>query len=192
MAQDCKVLSEKRIENFKPLVMSEFDAKNHCTLASITAILNYYGTIGMSSIPKDPDKIFASVKDVAIKNSYYFPVLGTPTIFIPKIIKKVWRSFFYNGTAVNKLFFKNEEAIVNEFVEELEAERPLILSLADGRYKNHSVTVYGYRLVEIGGKRELVGIVNDNWSLSEKYINISKLGKLSSSLFIMSKLAPFR
>ncbi len=191
MSEDYKLISEMRIKNFKPILMSNFTAKNHCTLASITAILGYYREMGMASIPSDMGQIFARVNDIASKNSYYFPALGTPTFFIPKIVNKVWKSFFYNGKAVNRLFFPDEETMVKEFVEELDAERPIILSLADGRYKNHSVTVYGYRLVEIGGKRELIGIVNDNWSLSEKYINISKLGKLSSSLFIMSKLAPF-
>lgn len=184
------MIKERKIHDFQPILMSRFFSKNHCTLSSITAILKYYNKVGFKAIPDDIDEIFKMVEGIARNNSFFFPKLGTAAFFIPAIVNRIWKKLNYKGRAKNKFIFLDYNSINKKFIEELDSFHPVVLSLADGLYKNHSVTIYGYKLVEYGNGKKLIGIVNDNWSLGEKYIDLTNLGKLSSSLFIMSTFSP--
>jgi uridylate kinase len=63
---------------------------------------------------------------------------------------------------------------------------PVVLSITnDGRgyYKNHSVTVVGYRIYKADNKEIKMLILYDNWAFSESLLDYNKLSVLSAIYF---------
>lgn len=71
--------TSKSISGFKLLDMANFEAENHCSLTTLTAIFNYHRSQGYSKIPSDLNTLFGRIKTIATDNGYYTPSGTNPT-----------------------------------------------------------------------------------------------------------------
>lgn len=160
----------KRIEGIPTLLQKEFEnSKNNCTLTSITAVFRFYRDRGYDNIPEDVQTIQRDVRVIAVAN-HFKDEKGTPPTRIATIITKLWAHYGYDGRGSSRYLWK-----WSTFERELKAGRPFILNMANGFYKNHSVTGIGYRLYEKRGFPDVVLLeVLDNRVKEVRYIDFNE------------------
>lgn len=159
-----------RIQGVPVLLQREFEhGKNNCTLTSITAVFRFYRDQGFDHIPEDVNQIQQDVRDIAIAN-YFKDEKGTPPTRIATIVTKLWKRYGYEGHGSSRYLWK-----WSTFERELIAGRPFILNMANGFYKNHSVTGVGYLLFEKPGFPDVVLLqVLDNRVKEVRYIDFNE------------------
>jgi hypothetical protein len=176
------LISEGEIVGFPALLQNNYGGANDCTLTCITAILYYISNKNHRTVD-----IYNHVEEVANKNLYK-PNTGTVSAAIRTIFNQSARRYtektscckYTKGVGFNYNFFKKE----------IDNKNPVILSMRTdgfGYYKNHSVTVIGYK--EYNGAKLLK--IYDNWTLLPSYIDYNKLGTISTAHCLCSKSYPF-
>lgn len=154
------------VTGFIPLLQKDYGKPYDCTLTCITAIL---------SRGKDVEKVYEKVEKVAEKHLYDGDSHGTIPVFIKAIIDKVANVDSKRG--YGKGIGYNWEVIKTI----IRTNKPIVLSMQnDGRnyYKNHSVTIVGFREYNNGEAKLLV--IYDNWKKSVSYVDYDKLSVISS------------
>ena len=154
------------ITGFIPLLQKDYGKPYDCTLTCITAIL---------SRGKNVEETYEKVEKVAEKHFYDGDNYGTIPIFIKSIIDEVAKVNSKRG--YGKGIGYNWETIKTI----IRTNKPIILSMQnDGRnyYKNHSVTIIGFREYN-GGELKLL-VIYDNWKKSVSYVDYDKLNVISS------------
>lgn len=184
------LVRRKSIPGFQPLRMTDFSASNHCSLSSLTAIFRYYHDQGFSAIPASEAEIFQTVLTAAEASHYYHPKIGTPVFFIGKIGQAIWEAFGYGGGGKNQLYFHGPEAVEEAIFGEVDALRPAVLSFTSRLYRRHSVTLYGYAVYSNGREEAAYALVNDNWSLLPRYVEISRLGYPQETFVCLTRILP--
>lgn len=175
--------TSKSISGFKLLDMANFEAENHCSLTTLTAIFNYHRSQGYSKIPSDLNTLFGRIKTIATDNGYYTPS-GTNPTQIDNLAKDIWKYYGYSGTANNDFFFNGVESINNTLKGEVDGNRPGAISFTSGSYGNHTVTYYGYNIYKKSGSSDKLYLrVNDNWGTSARYVDTTYIGSLGHTLF---------
>lgn len=174
----------KGIEGF---TQSEFEKdSNNCTLASITRIMKYYSDIGYTNIPQATDQIYTTVREIGIKHGYDPKKSGIfRDLFvyspweIDNIVRNTWKAFGYsNGNASN--CYIGKWTIIKSSITNL---NPLLFNIAFGDYKNHTVSIVGYRVFrQRGGKGITFLQIFDGWSETVSYIDLKKFGFTPSSV----------
>jgi len=164
------VKEEKRIDGVPALLQRTFNGgKNNCTLTSITAIFRYYHDHGYASIPDDVFTIQQDARDIAVRH-FFKDEKGTPPTRISTIVTKLWDHYGYTGHSSSRYLWK-----WSTFERELLANRPFILNMANGFYKNHSVTGIGYIIYKKPGYADVVLLeVLDNRSEDVRYIDFNE------------------
>lgn len=142
---------------------------NNCSLTSILRVTNFY-------IP-DLDKKVAYNKLYRIaKTRGYIAAIGT----LPGVISLIANSFFKNNDIPLKsssvYFFRYFYKIKNE----IDNKRPFLMNLAVGYYRNHTVTVVGYREYFYKDLKVKILEVIDGWTQEVRYIDYSVLNGLFS------------
>ena len=163
--------SEIEIPNF---LQRDFqDGEKNCTLASLTRIINYYF--------KDLDKfkIYGEIFEIARRNGY-FKEIGTLPFFISRIANTYFKK--------NKMKIKARGIYLGNFYshvkEEIDKFHPVLMNLATGYYKNHSLVIFGYSLYDYRGMKIKILHVYDGWNKSPSYIDYSDLkGFMSFPVF---------
>ena len=154
------------VTGFIPLLQKDYGKPYDCTLTCITAIL---------SRGKNVEETYEKVEKVAEKHFYDGDNYGTIPIFIKSIIDEVAKVNSKRG--YGKGIGYNWETIKTI----IRTNKPIILSMQnDGRnyYKNHSVTIIGFREYN-GGELKLL-VIYDNWKKSVSYVDYDKLNVISS------------
>lgn len=164
-------------------------AANHCSLASVTAVLLYYRRWGLTGIPAEGADIFRAIYQDSRSNFFYHPWVGTPPFYIPWILKRAFARYDYRIWARNQYFFKNGQAVFDRIQEDIDRDRPLILNFYSGAYRRHSVSCMGYRHLTRGQEHRYYALVADNWSDQVRYVDLTYLGSQSPNLFAMTRLA---
>lgn len=163
--QCCVCLKAKTVSNYTPLLQNDFGGKNDCSLTCITALLTQN---------KNPQTIYSQVEKVAKKYFFDGKKIGTIPFFIKAIIDNVGHVNSKQGYGKNVGFnWTKIKSLIDQ-------NKPIILSVNnDGRnyYKNHSVTIVGYKEY-LGGVKILS--VYDNWKKTIAYIDFNKLSVISS------------
>ena len=185
-----RLLHKGELEGFPITSMSRFDAQNHCTLASLTAVFDFYREQGFSGIPKEEGGLFQSFLKEARENFYYFPWIGTTPLFIPPLARSGWRRYGYRGGSKNHFFLKNPPALFDKIKEEIDSGRPLLMNFVFGPYRKHTVTCMGYASYINGGRKLYFAMVADNWSWKPRYVDLQKLGWGGLSLFSVTTVRP--
>lgn len=172
------------------LNMDDFDANNHCSLTTMTAVFNYHRSNGYGAIPSNLTALFNRIKTIATNNGYYSSTNGTYPWYIDNLATDVWKYYGYSGKGNNDFFFWNTTAIMNTLAGEVDGNRPGAISFTSGTYGSHTVTFYGYNYYIKNGTKKMYLKVNDNWSTSPKYVDITHIGELGQTLFEICRVLP--
>ena len=166
---------QKKLDGFKHLLQRDYGEANDCTLTSITAIV-YFLSSGKHTV-RD---IYNYVEKIA-KKYLYKGTRGTPFITIRKIFHEVLKHY-----GLPKAYVKFAKEIGYKFkhiTAEINKGNPLVLSMVDDGndyYENHSVTIIGYAIYQVGGKQVRMLAIADNWDKSVCYVDYEKLSAVSS------------
>ena len=185
-----RLLHEGVLNSFPIRSMDRFQARNHCSLASLTGIFQYYRDRGFTGIPGDEDRVFQDLLTHARSDFYYFPWMGTSPFFIPSLATWAWRTYGYQGKAKSHFRFKKPEALFDTIRKEIDGDRPLIMNFVAGAYRKHTVTCMGYRSYMNGGRKLFFALVADNWSNQVRYVDLQELGPRGFFLFSLTTIKP--
>lgn len=185
-----RLLHEGVLDSFPIRPMNRFSAKNHCSLASLTGVFEYYRSRGFTGIPEKEDRVFQDFLTEARSNFYYLPWMGTSPFFIPSLAKWAWRSYGYRGKAQSHFRLKKPEALFDKIREEIDGDRPLIMNFLAGAYRRHTVTCMGYRSYMNGGRKLYFALVADNWASQVRYVDLQELGPRGFFLFSLTTIKP--
>lgn len=183
--------SDKTISGFTSLDMDDFNASNHCSLTTMTAIFNYHRTHGYPSISSNINTLFNRIKTIATNNGYYTPSNGTMPYYIDNLATDVWSYYGYSGTGNNDFFFWDVNSINSTLKGEVDGNRPGAISFTSGYYGDHTVTYYGYVFYKKSGQSNKMYLkVNDNWTTATRYVDTTHIGELGETLFEICRVLP--
>jgi hypothetical protein len=154
--------------------------KLHCSLTALTSVFLYYARLGYDRLPDRQDYLFRRIRSLAYHRGIYLsPLFGTIPFLIDRLAKATWKYYGYpQASAKNRLFWQSGRQARQPVSAELQADRPLLLSLASGYYRKHTVTVYGYeRYVseEDPSEERIFLLVNDHWTEAARYVELLSL-----------------
>lgn len=171
------VLMEEKSLNLPNFLQDEFKIPNkNCSLVSTTRLISYYNEFINEM---DEQEIFNQI--YTIGRSYGFSeLIGT----LPIKIDDIMRDFFTYHNIKVKAQGKYFSNFYNAVKKEIDANRPLLMNIAFGKYHNHTVTVTGYKIFKFKGMRIKFIEILDGWRRNKTYIdyNIFSHGFFSSGL----------
>lgn len=172
--KSCSCIGDKTIQNFEPLLQSDYGGPNDCTLTSITAIINF-----ITKNKNNVNDIYNNVEAIA-KKHLYKDQLGTPVITVRTIFNKSLKKYCKRTAGVK--YGKDLGFNINTIINNINKGNPLILSLISdglGYYRRHSVSIVGYKTFLTSKKRVTFLKVYDNWNKSISYIDYKKISFVS-------------
>ncbi|NLP51854.1 hypothetical protein HC179_14185 [Bacillus sp. RO1] len=160
--------SSKYVSYVPALLQSNFTGgPDNCTITSLTAVFKHYQSVGYSRIPSNVTTIYNDVRTIALKHGYKDSG-GTPPTKISTIAKEVWAKYGYTSGNSSSLYVWSW----SDFKRESDNNRPYLINMANGYYKNHTVTAIGYLSYGKSGRSDVNLIqVRDNWTTSTRYID---------------------
>ena len=142
---------------------------NNCVLSSVTTLLKYYQQYkGYSNIPNNIYTIYADVRKIAV-NHGYTTSNGTPFTKINNIVTDSFAKYGYASVKGNSNYILSYSTFRNE----IDNNRPVLFSNANGYYSNHNFVVIGYRSYTRSSAAKYFLRVNDNWTTSERWYDYS-------------------
>lgn len=174
--EDVQQISSK-VLHITPLLQNDYGEAGDCTLTSITTCVNYYRA-GQSAI----QEIYDYVEKVAKKWGYNGNI-GTFPLFIQCIYNEVLKKFPCVKQKAAQRYFKNVGFNFNAIKNIINKSTPIVLSINnDGRnyYKNHSITIIGYKVFKVNKRTVNMLVVYDNWYASESYVDWDALPIIAS------------
>lgn len=174
--EDVQQISSK-VLHIIPLLQNNYGEAGDCTLTSITTCVNYYKE-GQSTI----QEIYDYVEKVAKKWGYNGNI-GTFPLFIQRIYNEVLKKFPCTKKRTAQRYFKNVGFNFNAIKNIINKSTPIVLSINnDGRnyYKNHSITIVGYKVFKVNKRTVNMLVVYDNWYASESYVDWDALPIIAS------------
>lgn len=165
---------EEKILNLPNYTMKDIEKfKKNCTLIAITRILDYLFLNSLYSLKTfDKYEIYNVVKRKGLELGYNSKH-GTYPILVADIMRRSVSFFGYSNKSIEfKSSFFWE---FKDFKNEIDNNKPLILNIARGKYKNHSVTVIGYSIFRISRLRtNRYILLYDGWSKNIKYLDFNQ------------------
>lgn len=137
--------------------------ENNCSITSITRIMNYYLNV-------DEKEIYDEVLEIA-RHHLFTETLGT----FPNKIDDISREFLKKHGIKNKIRGIYLGNFYTHIKGEIDNLRPLMMNLAVGYYKNHSLVVSGYRIYNYNGMNIKIIEVIDGWRRNIRYIDYTDL-----------------
>lgn len=166
--------------SIRGLKQSDFGGEKDCVLASISTVVWYYLRF------ETPIEDIYNYTEELGKKTFYKETVGTPALSVKFLLDRVLAHFNlptskkqYLGKGCLGYNFKTIKTQINN-------GKPIILSMSnDGRdfYKRHTVTIVGYRQLEVAGKEVPILVILDNWTKLFSYIDYNKLSIISSINF---------
>lgn len=154
-------------------LQKDFGGLNDCSLMSISYMIKVL-------YPKKNINDIYNKTEAAAKKFFYNDKIGTIPFFINSIIGKAFNINSF-GKMVKNVGFKPKDII------KAVPYQPVILSMySDGNnyYKNHSVSVVGYRKYKWNGKDLYFFEVRDNWNSTASYVDYQKMSCISSINYV--------
>ena len=164
-----ELIEEKSIDLPTYTIKDITNDRNACSLVSLTRLINYY----YKDI--DPMDIYNFIIIFARKRGYY-EEYGT----FPNFISEIGNSYFKLKKIPLKckgIYFTNFYIHVKN---QIDKDRPVIMNIGEGYYKNHSLTVRGYKIFLYKKLKIKILEVIDGWSKEKRYIDYSALNGLNS------------
>ena len=152
----------------------------NCSVVAVTRVIDYYRKKNnITSIPDDIRETYKIVEEIA--ESYgYTDKFGTIPFFISGIAKEAFSLYGIKAKCKGVYVWTFEKQVVKEISE----ERPVIMNIARGYYKDHTVVVAGYSIWRVGNKFYPMLRVIDGWRSGYHYIDYEAFAKdISQSIF---------
>jgi hypothetical protein len=152
----------------------------NCSVVAVTRVLDYYRkTKHIDGIPEDIRETYKVVEEIA--ESYgYSDKNGTFPLFISGITKEAFKTYGVKAKCKGVYIWNFE----NQVVKEISAGRPVIMNIARGFYKDHTIVVAGYSIWKVGDKHYPMLRVIDGWKSGYHYIDYEAFAKdISQSVF---------
>ncbi len=178
----------KAIQGVGNSTCGELGGHNNCTLVSMLNILTYYRKKGYSGVPSERQALYSIIKDQAEQFGYYYEKnKGIPVFRNDAFVTAVWRAGLgYSSGSGSSRYIRTKETALQE----LDAGRPFLLSLASGRYFDHTVTVFGYRNYRSDrtGRFYTFLQLKDGWSSSVRFLPWMNTGEVQ--VVCLTKVIP--
>ncbi len=175
------------VKRGRPIVMNHKSMEEisgrktrNCSVVAVTRVLDYYRTSRkIPGIPEDIREIYKDVEEIA--ESYgYTDKIGTIPFFISGIARESFGKYGIKTKCKGVYVWTFEKQVVKEISE----GRPVIMNIARGYYKDHTVVVVGYSIWRVGEKLYPMLRVIDGWKSGYHYIDYEAFAKdISQSLF---------
>ena len=152
----------------------------NCSVVAVTRVLDYYRrTKQIPGVPEDIKETYKVVEEIA--ESYgYTDKFGTMPFFISGITKEAFAKYGVKAKCRGVYIWTFEKQVVKEISE----GRPVIMNIARGFYKNHTIVVAGYSIWRVGDKLYPMLRVIDGWKSGYHYIDYEAFAKdISQSIF---------
>ncbi len=152
----------------------------NCSVVAVTRILDYYrDKLHIEAIPEDIHALYKQVEEIA--SSYgYSDKLGTMPFFISGITREAFRQYGIKAKCRGVYIFSFEKHVVKE----ISAGRPVIMNIARGFYKDHTIVVAGYSIWRVGDRILPMLRVIDGWKKGIHYIDYEAFARdISQSIF---------
>ena len=152
----------------------------NCSVVAVTRVVDYYRQVNkIESIPSDIHDIYKVVEEIATAYGYS-DKRGTSPLFIAGITREAFNEFGIRAKCRGKYIWTFEKNIVKE----ISAGRPVIMNIARGYYKDHTVVVCGYSIWRVKDKLYPMLRVVDGWKRGIHYIDYEAFSKdISQSIF---------
>jgi hypothetical protein len=136
----------------------------------------YYRTKGYTKIPATQSKLYAIIKAQATSLGYnYEKSSGLSVTKNNNLVTNIWRKGFgySSGKGSNNYLWTNSTAITA-----IKNGKSFIFSLASGRYFDHTITVFGYKVYKNNriGKSYTFLMLKDGWPTNTRYLGWTNTG----------------
>ncbi len=152
----------------------------NCSVVAVARVMDYYRqTLGLEAIPADIHEIYKQVEDIA--EAYGFTdKRGTVPFFIASITREAFKEYGIKARCRGIYVWSFEKHVVKE----ISAGRPVIMNIARGFYKDHTVVVCGYSIWRVGDRLIPMLRVIDGWKKGIHFIDYESFAKdISQSIF---------
>lgn len=152
----------------------------NCSVVAVTRVIDYYRTrLKWTNVPEDITQLYKVVEEVA--EAYgYTDKRGTVPLFIAGITREVLKQYGIKAKCRGHYIFSFERHVVKE----IEAGRPVIMNIARGYYKDHTIVVTGYLVYKVGNKVRPMLKVIDGWKSGIHYLDYEAFARdISQSIF---------
>ena len=168
---------EPKIQTF--LMKDMEKAACNCSIVAMTRILAFYrDNEGKDQIPGNK-KLYNDIKSIAAIFGYDMEK-GTNPVKINNILNYMLTKYGYSGKG-KSTYILNFKTVK----EQIDAGRPLILNIAFGYYRDHTVSVVGYNEFSKGTgrfkKKKRFIKVYDGWTDKNTYIDYDRINIASFS-----------
>lgn len=152
----------------------------NCSVVAVTRVMDYYRRVNkLQQIPEDIRILYKQVEEVA--EAYgYTDKRGTMPFFISGITREAFKQYGIKARCRGVYVWSFEKHVVKEISE----GRPVIMNIARGFYKDHTIVVAGYSIWKVGDKLYPMLRVIDGWKRGIHYIDYESFAKdISQSIF---------
>ena len=152
----------------------------NCSVVAVARVIEYYGRKNkIVSIPADIQLIYKDVEKVA-RRHLYTDRFGTNPLFISRIARRTFAGYGVKIKSKGIYVWSFEEQVEKE----ISAGRPVIMNIARGFYRDHTVVVAGYSVWQVGEKIYPMIRVIDGWKSGYHYIDYEAFAKdITQSIF---------
>lgn len=152
----------------------------NCSVVAVTRILDYYRRIaGINAIPDNIHEVYRLVEEIATAYGYT-DKRGTIPLFISGITKEAFKEYGVKAKCRGVYIWSFEKHVARE----ISAGRPVIMNLARGFYKDHTIVVSGYSIWRAGDKVLPMLRVIDGWNKGIHYVDYESFSKdITQSIF---------
>ncbi len=175
------------VKRGRPIVMNSNSMEaisgrktRNCSVVAVTRVIDYYAQKGMvEGAPKDICQTYKLVEKIA--ESYgYTDKKGTIPLFISGIAKEAFMEYGVKAKCRGIYIWSFEKQVEKE----ISAGRPVIMNIARGFYKDHTIVVAGYSIWRVGDKLYPMLRVIDGWKSGYHYIDYEAFARdISQSIF---------
>ncbi len=152
----------------------------NCSVVAVTRVMDYYRqSRNLLGIPEDIHELYRQVEEIA--QAYgYTDKRGTVPFFIAGITKEAFKEYGIKARCRGAYIWSFEKHIVKE----ISAGRPVIMNIARGFYKDHTVVVCGYSIWRVGDKLYPMLRVIDGWKKGIHFLDYEAFARdFSQSVF---------
>ena len=152
----------------------------NCSVVAVTRVVDYYRrTRKLSGIPEDIHELYKFVEEVA--ESYgYSDKRGTMPFFIAGITRETFKEYGIKARCKGVYIWSFEKHVVKE----ISAGRPVIMNIARGYYKDHTIVVVGYSIWKVGDKLYPILRIIDGWKSGIHFLDYEAFARdITQSVF---------
>lgn len=160
----------------EPLLMDDFrPGVGCCSITALTYVLDFHQRKNPQIVfPGTIESLFTTIEREAAHHGYSLSRGRMNPLRIGSVVRAVWRNLGYTAHSRSILLVGRKV-----LMDEIDQDRPLLMNIAFGYYRRHTVTLVGYQVWQkkIGSKiRERVFLkVLDGWTRAERFIDLAAI-----------------